>query len=495
MWSGIQNSTSTEHPWASSPWCPPRPGHGSSRSTEVPVRLSASRIASTVPRRSGQPWWAGSHTLSQRGGVASTRAVRKSARSGVGTTTVTASSPACAGTTNQSSPATRAATVVRSARVSWRALCGVRPIADSVARGSPRTPGVRPCSTRRGANGSRRRAMADSKISTHRSASVSESYARADSSAAAPMPVRRSSSRASCSMDSASEARESGATSSPSTPWVMISRGPAGQSYDTTGTPEAMASWRIRGKPSERDDRTQTLALPHSWVISSVRPGRSTRSPRPWRRTVAARASECGPSPQIRRRQSGTRSAINANASMRCANCFSQVRRPALMKIFWSSAERGGAVGASMLGTTTISGAAPRSWVVSQSDSDPVREATTSARGANVSSASRSWTRLEDARCSWCTRGTSGASWLTTASSSGVVVTRMSWSAVGTYSRRAASWRAFQVASQRRGTRTDSREASAFASSAPRTPGRSARGASGSRTSTRCSMRTRGSVR
>ncbi len=71
--------------------------------------------------------------------------------------------------------------------------------------------------------------------------------ARERSSAAAPRRSRRSSSVAIRSIAAASAAFEPGGTSRPSTSWVMISRGPEGQSYDTGGTPADIASCRTSG--------------------------------------------------------------------------------------------------------------------------------------------------------------------------------------------------------------------------------------------------------
>ena len=210
------------------------------------VRASSSVITATVPRRSGQPRSAGSRTDSQSGTDPEASADRKAPRRDDGTTTTGCGSSPRAGTTNQPSPVAAAADV-SARRDVVRAWAGVTPAAPVVSGRSPSGPGRRPCSTRRGASGSARRATAVRKVSTHCRASTSPSQRCERSSAAAPMRLRRSSSVAIRSIAAARAALDAGGTRSPSTSWVIISRGPDGQSYDTGGTPADIASCRTSG--------------------------------------------------------------------------------------------------------------------------------------------------------------------------------------------------------------------------------------------------------
>ena len=59
-------------------------------------------------------------------------------------------------------------------------------------------------------------------------------------------------------------------TKKPSSPSVIISRGPDGQSNDTQGTPQAIASINTIPKPSERDDITIIEAFKYFFCISAT---------------------------------------------------------------------------------------------------------------------------------------------------------------------------------------------------------------------------------
>src|SRR5438876_4613264 len=62
----------------------------------------------------------------------------------------------------------------------------------------------------------------------------------------------------------------------PSTPLVIISRGPLGHSVEITGKPQAIASQRAFGKPSNREDITNRSAWLRISCIALILPGKKT---------------------------------------------------------------------------------------------------------------------------------------------------------------------------------------------------------------------------
>ncbi len=233
-----------------------------------------------------------------------------------------------------------------------------------------------------------------------------------------------------------------------------------------------------------RELSATTEACGH-WVDMSVTtPGSSTRSQRSHLRIWRRSSRRCGPSPQMRSRQSGIWSATWPKASTSLPNCFSAASRPAVMMSGSRREERAAKPSGSGLGITTVWGVDAPSCSWSQASMLGVSSATTSARGAKVSSGSRPDVRSLEERCSWCTTTTrSGVSSTPQASRPGVTVTSTSTSSAGSAASRATSHRAVNCASQRAGTSTDSRACRAAASGGRRSP---YAGWSGSRTSTRC---------
>ena len=61
-------------------------------------------------------------------------------------------------------------------------------------------------------------------------------------------------------MARASAATSPTGTSGPYAPPARISRGPLGQSVETTGAPQYSASIRTVGRPSQRDERANSAA-------------------------------------------------------------------------------------------------------------------------------------------------------------------------------------------------------------------------------------------
>ena len=219
------------------------------------------------------------------------------------------------------------------------------------------------------------------------------------------------------------------------------------------------------------------LARAHSLARSVVGPGSSTRSQSPSRRTVRMISVRAGPSPKIRSRHPGSRSAMRAKAETSCGYCFSPPRRPAATISGSSSRERGRKPGGIALGTTTRGGVASPSRCRSQSASASTSRATTSARGAEVRSGSSPAFRCDDARCSWCTSAMDGGrSCAASASNAGVTVTSTSAVTVGRTAWTATSPRASRVGSH--SGRTSRRDSSAGSS------GSSSRVSTRSRTTT-----------
>ena len=175
-------------------------------------------------------------------------------------------------------------------------------------------------------------------------------------SALSPSLARSSASVVRRSNAAAMPATDCGATSSPLTSCSMISRGPEAQSKLATGSPAAIASWTTSGKPSVREVSAATDAFAHSAAMSVTAPGSSTRSLSPRFRISRARRFCSGPVPQIRSRQSGTWSAISANAATSSSNCFSDTSRPAVRISGLSSWDRGWTPSGSGLGITTVGG-------------------------------------------------------------------------------------------------------------------------------------------
>ena len=163
----------------------------------------------------------------------------------------------------------------------------------------------------------------------------------------------------------------------------------------------------------------------------------------------------------MRSRHSGIWSAISAKASTIRGNCFSLTSRPAATISGLSSRDRGVNPIGSGLGTIAISGVTSPSCSRTQSAIAGVKTATTSARGAKMSSGSMPDVRSEVERCSWCTTtGFGGSSWIAAASSPGVTVTSTSTSSDGSTCSSPTSHSAVNWPSQRSGTSSDSRSCS-----------------------------------
>ncbi|RIV35547.1 hypothetical protein D2L64_21625 [Micromonospora radicis] len=109
--------------------------------------------------------------------------------------------------------------------------------------------------------------------------------------------MRRSSSRINVRSARAYSSKSSVGTSRPSSPWVMISRGPTGQSLLTTGRPSLMASTMVIPNDSRAEETAAMDPLTHSAVMSSRRPISSTWPYIPNSRTSLASPGRCSPSP------------------------------------------------------------------------------------------------------------------------------------------------------------------------------------------------------
>lgn len=84
-----------------------------------------------------------------------------------------------------------------------------------------------------------------------------------------------------------------GGTRRPSTPWVMISPGPSGQSVLTTGSPARMPSTMVIPKDSIAEETARTDPLASSGSMGMTCPISRTWPPRPSSPICRASASRC----------------------------------------------------------------------------------------------------------------------------------------------------------------------------------------------------------
>ena len=276
-----------------------------------------------------------------------------------------------------------------------RAWAGVTPAAPVVSGRSPRGPGRRPCSTRRGASGSggARRRCRRSRPAGQAPRRPSGAGARA----AAPMrlrvvvggdPEHRGS----------GAALDAGAARSPSTSWVIIS-GPGRAVVRTSGTPADIASCRTSGYPSPRDARTATPRAP-----TRRRGRRSIRRVdavlEPELAHLCGEVVGAGPVAPDRSVQPGSCSWMRQKASTTCSNCFlgaspatavttSSGRAGALLRV------RGERVGDDL----QLGGGAAEASPAATSTRSATRRRV--AAGRTAAAHRGSLTRLEEARCSW----------------------------------------------------------------------------------------------
>ena len=152
--------------------------------------------------------------------------------------------------------------------------------------------------------------------------------------ACAARRLRSSPSASNRSMAAAKACSSSGGTSTPSTPSVMISRGPLAQSKLITGRPQAIASHKALGKPSRREDKTNRSACCMFSKGCRVKPGKDARPCRPRSSRTRSRSGRRGPSPQITSDHSGCFGATRAKAPSRRSNPFSSHRRPKATTVF-----------------------------------------------------------------------------------------------------------------------------------------------------------------
>src|SRR6476660_4337616 len=160
------------------------------------------------------------------------------------------------------------------------------------------------------------------RTASQRAQIVRWSYLAAVRRPSAPMRARSRGSPMSCRIDADSAATSPSATSRPSTPSVIMSAGPVGQSKLTTGSPTAMASRTTMGNPSARELSTKMAASAISSASRSVWPMSITRPLRRWATIRPFNSALSRPAPKMRSRQSGYCSETPAKAAINRSKPF-----------------------------------------------------------------------------------------------------------------------------------------------------------------------------
>src|SRR5580698_6250371 len=108
----------------------------------------------------------------------------------------------------------------------------------------------------------------------------------------------------------------------------MISAGPDGQSKLIDGKPQAIASSKAFGKPSNLEERTNRSDCFKTKTGSGSHPASKTRPSRPFSAINFLSDARAGPSPRILTDHCGCRSAIREKASIKRSNPFCRTSRP-----------------------------------------------------------------------------------------------------------------------------------------------------------------------